>query len=220
MRRSVLISFLLLLVTIGAAIAGFPSSGRVFPSGTTSPATLWSTTASVVASSAAGAGGTTFVSKWTQGTASVFNPAPGANTQIQVTFKAGASIFTIADAWIGTAQTLASQCAGTTRLWNFAPSPTHLVTVSTAIPANTSQSFIVPFTWPGQPLIISYDIANTKFGANETLTASNYSPVSQIANFNRWALAGVSQSATACKNASYTQVANALGGITQIISQP
>lgn len=219
--RCYLAAAFFLFCTVVAASGGFPRGTAFNATAPSGPAILWSTTAALTPTTVAGAGGTTFVSKWTQGTASVFNAAPGANTNIQVTFKASASILTIADAWIGAAQTLAAQCAGTTRLWNFAPSPTHLVTVSTAIPANTSQSFTVPFTWPGAPLIISYDVANTKFGAQLTLNVSpNYSPVSQIANFNGWLLTGVSQSSTACKNASYTQKPNQIMGIIQITSQP
>lgn len=223
MRLRLAISSLLLFAGLGCvAFAGFPSSGQQYPPAVASgPATLWSTTAAVTSTGAAPAGGITFVSKWTQGVAPVFNSAPPANANIKVTFTAGASILTIADAWLGAAQTLASQCSGTTRLWNFAPGPTHLVTVSTAIPANSSLSFTVPLaSFPGAPFVISHDVAATKFAANETIGASNYSPISQTSNFNRWFLSGTSQSATACKNASYTPATTSIGGITAIVSMP
>lgn len=123
MKRSTLISFALLIATIGAALAGFPSSGRVFPSAATltafqycwpgadisAPCTVQGA-APVAKSQPLSATNTfTVITKLTSG---ALNPFPGKSNYILSLLGLASSTYHVDAAWIGQSAATGSCAVG------------------------------------------------------------------------------------------------------------
>lgn len=204
MRRSGLISLLLLLATIGAAIAGFPSSGRVFPSGpgpspnpkiwtfcNTLPLTPPCTAQGTVTTNGATAQAATWVFRWTL--AGINSLASFGHIQFVLQNPASGTL-PIAGFYVGAGQTTGGgKCSSNTLFcqWDFAassPAPTS-VTIASAtctagapctLPAGGAQTTTDVIAFSGstsQPLMASINTNNPFSLTFETPSNTTVSPL-------------------------------------------
>lgn len=199
------------------AQAGIFSTSHVVTSGTVVQ-NIWSTTASPTNDGTGGAN-ITWVSKWIGGT----SPPPGSNAHVVFTLKA-AQAFLLSGMYFGGSQTVASQCSGTLRVWNFASAPITILTQTTIGTGGFTTGLISIPSWPGTPFAISMDSASGQNKPNFTNpTSSNTNPVGTTSDFITYNLnkgSSPGEAATQCKSASYTTTAAQIRAVIGMTSYP
>lgn len=202
MKRSAVASFVFLVALIGAALAGFPSSGRIFPltGGTPPPppSGIWTfcntgttgivapcTASGTVSNSALFTTTVTYVMRWAQ---NGINPLTSFGHVQLMLAKPSSGTLHIAGISIGAGQTSGGgKCSTNTSFcqWDFSATPTTVTissaTCSTGSPCNlTGGGFqltdVIAFTGPAtQPLMISMQMntsSNIPFEAPSSTTVN------------------------------------------------
>lgn len=233
MRRAIF-SLGLLLLSLGVAIAGFPSSGQIFPASSTPPSVskIWTfcntlpltspcTTQGTVITNAATGNTATWVFRWAL---TGINSLAGFGHIQFVLQKPASGTLPIAGFYAGAGQTTGGgKCSSNTTFcqWDFvasSPAPTSVTISSATCTAGSPCTLsgggqqltdVMPFTGSTtNPLMVSINV-NTAFSLTyETPSNTTVSPLGTpgfaAGNYNTWQLLSTQQASTVQKNSGYS----------------
>lgn len=250
--RTISYAFIALVLALAASAqvgvnAGFPSSGRIFPSSAppapnpkiwtfcntlplTPPCTVQG---SVSTAGSANAVISTQVVRWQL--AGINSLATFGHIQFFFHGPSSGSL-SIVNAFVGAGQTTGGgKCSSNTIFcqWDFAATPTRITFSSgsnTIVIGNgPASSDVIAFVGStSQPLMFAADFANPSTQAWVTPASTNVSPLGTPGfssnNYNTWFLGSVQQASTVQKNSGYSSTCSSCGnkilGILQVVASP